>query len=199
MILVACGSESGVPESDAGDTGPPASVVTWPGDHGLPNPSIPSVTLNEGEVVALLARLAMLLDACADDLPCQGEAMDEFSAECLTVAGFPTYLNSDGNWATETGGRDQEFFTAVHLCDERMNTLLPPPTEITEEYLSDYYDFLVELKECVEAQRFFVEDPPSREAFIENPQWHPYEHVSLQTAEEYAALEEVCPQNFTPD
>lgn len=185
LVLVGCQDTAQEVDGDTLDTSTLGS--------SLP----PATSLEQDDLSDLESKLKLSLEACAEDTPCQGEALDEFWAACMTASGFLTYLDSDGNYTIENGGRDQEMFAAADFCDNRMYSLLPPPTEPTEEYFSDYYDFLVELKECVEAQGYFVEEPPSREAFIEaslsqSDIWHPYEHAS-----NWEDLEKVCPQDFS--
>lgn len=180
LMLVGCRSS---PESNDGSTDESSSSTT---------------VLSEDELQNLASSLKLRIDACAEDIACQAEALDKFYAECMTTSGFLTVRTSDGFWTTESGGRDEELVEASQHCDARANSVLPASAEITDDYLSNYYDFLLEVRSCVEAEGYAVEPPPSRESFIESQgaEWHPYEGMDRISAQEFNALERACPQDF---
>lgn len=75
---------------------------------------------------------------------------------------------------------------------------LPEPTEPTDEQLAEHYDYLVEVKECLEAEGYETSDPPSLDTYIETGgRWSPYSLVAQDDTigiEEWNALNVACPQ-----
>jgi hypothetical protein len=79
---------------------------------------------------------------------------------------------------------------------------IPPPTP---EYLEAYYDHLVALKACLEAEGYTIpRSPPTVESFVESlgGNWHPYQWVepdpsSQESIDEWQRVNEACPQDFS--
>jgi hypothetical protein len=120
--------------------------------------------------------------------------------ECLADRGFPSESvpsASGGLWRAPIAEDQAEAFRlASEECLIESGLLTGEPIQPpSSEYLSAYYDFLLELAQCVEAQGYPVRDPPSRETFIESEGaiWHPYEQVGA-SEEDFLQLEEACPQ-----
>lgn len=128
--------------------------------------------------------------ACQQDLSCEEAVANSFFVQCMTDAGFTVELAG----GVITIGSD-DAMEAAQECDKQMSALLPPGPELTPEYLSDYYDFLLEVAECAEGQGHIADEPTSKESFIESrgANWHPYQNL---IGPEFAALERACPQDF---
>lgn len=75
---------------------------------------------------------------------------------------------------------------------------LPEPTEPADDQLAEHYDYLLEAKECLEAEGYETGDPPSLDTYIETGgQWSPYNLVAQDDTigiEEWNALNVACPQ-----
>lgn len=127
--------------------------------------------------------------ACGEDLSCEENVMNSFLVQCMTNAGFAVDL-TDG---VMTMGSDDAMH-ASQDCFGQMSALLPPGPELTPEYLSNYYEFLLGVAECAEGQGHIADEPPSKESFIESREanWHPDQNL---IGPEFAALERACPQD----
>ncbi|MFH1331205.1 MAG: hypothetical protein ABIJ48_11205 [Actinomycetota bacterium] len=120
--------------------------------------------------------------------------------QCLADRGFPgeQVPSASGDlWRVPIAESQVEAFRqASDQCLVESGLLTGEPIQPpSAEYLSAYYDFLLELAECVEAQGYPVPSPPSRETFVESGGaiWHPYERVGAGE-EDFLRLEEACPQ-----
>jgi hypothetical protein len=125
--------------------------------------------------------------------------MNAFIDECLASAGFVRVLLPDGTYKVDARGLEDELTEAWSDCTSRMSTALPVPVA-DDAYFAGYYDFLVELKDCVESEGYLVAEPPSKPAWIESQGalWHPFEGLDSLSDSELADLERACPQNFSP-
>lgn len=132
--------------------------------------------------------------ACAADLPCEEALMNSFLAQCLTDAGF-SVDHTDGGVSAGGPGDTEAAGRASLVCFGQMSALLPPGPDLTPEYLSDYYDFLIGVAECAEDQGHIPDDPPTKESFVASggSNWHPYQNL---IGPEFADLERACPQDF---
>lgn len=149
--------------------------------------------------------LARRLDDCdPGDLRCEGDALDVFLGACLERHGFlqvKTEVEIGTErievYQTDAGGRVEELRSATDECHSRAYAMLPPGPVIDEAYYERFFDFLLDLKECLEGEGWTVPDPPSKEVWVESEGavWHPYERMGALSGERLAALEAVCPQH----
>jgi hypothetical protein len=120
--------------------------------------------------------------------------------QCLHDHGFPVEVIPPGDGISFSNVPSEQMEAAdrtFEACQAGLN--LPEYAEPTHEQLEQHYYYLLELKECVEAEGYATTDPPSLETFIETGGlWSPYDLVAndLQMGiQEWYALNEACPQN----
>lgn len=67
----------------------------------------------------------------------------------------------------------------------------------TPELASAFYDFLIEVADCLGRVGLEVPEPPSRAAFVESrgAVWHPYEAIvaSGRSPTRMSRIEQLCP------
>lgn len=86
------------------------------------------------------------------------------------------------------------FVADVRPCEAGLN--LPEDTEVSEQFITDRYYALFDVKSCLERLGYEIEEPTSIETFIEDWQsgagpWDPYDSVPNAALEE---ADQVCPQ-----
>jgi hypothetical protein len=123
--------------------------------------------------------------------------MDRFLDECLTHRGFIRVRLPSGIYEIDSGGQQEALAEAFDECVQAAYAALPSAPPADAAYYAMYYDFLVELKSCVEGEGYEVPDPPSRDSFVDSDgaNWHPYQDMHLVPDEELSALEIACPQD----
>lgn len=89
----------------------------------------------------------------------------EFTAGCLTEAGFPSELMPNGSVKTAHGAQYDEFRQAGQECDQEFGPL-PSAAPASDEELSKFYDLQVESYECLVEHGHNPMPPPSRETYI---------------------------------
>jgi hypothetical protein len=159
---------------------------------GAPEPG-PSAPVGDLER-ALDARLA----ACtSSDQQCRVDAVDLFLDECLALRGFVRVRLPSGIFEIHSGGQPEALAEAFDECVHRAYAALPPVPSADADYYAHYYDFLLELKACVETAGYEVPEPPSRDSFVESEgaNWHPYQNMDRLGDAALAALERTCPQD----
>lgn len=143
-----------------------------------------------------------------DDVETSVHELLERHRRCVEDRGFPLQeeeRTADGSQIYSYAVAESQqaaFRAAMDECYGEVGLLdgspIPPPSP---EYLSNYFDFLVALKGCVDDHATFsVPDPPSRESFIESggSNWHPYDPRWMSASpEEFVVLESACPQDFS--
>lgn len=151
---------------------------------------------------------ALTLSACSDgpantEDPQQGRiafrddlrGYYEQLARCLTDLGFPSevYPSGDGLRGTENpmggGVVDAEAYAAASAaCDEQVGPH-PEIPAVSADDVEVYYDRLIEVGQCLEANGFSSTPPMSREVYVETylasltgggspPTWSPYDDGS---------------------
>ncbi|MGA7096429.1 MAG: hypothetical protein WB245_02555 [Acidimicrobiia bacterium] len=92
----------------------------------------------------------------------------------------------------------RQLATARAILDACLAGLnLPSPQAPSEEQLAELYGDLLEVKECLEAEGYTVEPPPSLGLFIESYKtgpWHPYNSLPNLDQAEWERLNDRCPQ-----
>lgn len=121
-------------------------------------------------------------------------------ADCLTEAGFPSTVRSDGGIQIDGVPPEQQqaFVEADTSCAEQLGSI-PGEAPFTTPELSVLYDLHVEGRDCLEDQGLAVSDPPSRQTWIaqyeaglsgaDEAPWSPWSEAS-----DPATAIEVCPE-----
>ncbi|PMC75024.1 hypothetical protein [Brachybacterium sp. UMB0905] len=107
--------------------------------------------------------------------------------------GLPIEVTSDGGFQYDnTVVTEEEFDRVYELCEKELMKAgaIGPPPAADPEYLSAVYDELVEQAQCLTDEGYTVEEPPSRETWIESKgaAWDPWGSVAENDGVE--ALEE---------
>ncbi len=116
---------------------------------------------------------------------------------CLAAKGFAAEAAPGGGIYMSYPNDQEEAATAARqACLESFPDYDPEPPVPTEADLRALLSALIETKSCLEAQGFEVSDPPTADAFVQNPgMWHPYmslpEFMPMETRNK---LNEICPQ-----
>ncbi len=131
-----------------------------------------------------------------------GEVPEEypFVLDCMEWYGFPGEVDpvtGEGlvfDYAPEATG---EFMAAITDCSNAWRRLAGLRTEPPDrDELATMYDRFLEVQECLVANGFPVEDPPTREVFVETESpWHPYNalYKGGVDTEVLEAAEAACP------
>ena len=115
---------------------------------------------------------------------------------CMAEKGFTVEIMDDGGISSDVpteqiSQRDaaMEACTSEHGFDQ-------PPEPLTDAQLSELYDDLVEVKECLEEAGHEVDDPPSLQSFVDSQgaAWHPYDSLDPSSLAEFQDVERQCPQ-----
>ncbi len=153
--------------------------------EGLPDP-VPSPTLVSGNPVPDEATL---------------EHYDSMGA-CLAEYGVAAeYDPRSGGLSIQSAGIGQEALTEAITTCRAVEGL--PTGEPTEEYLRDYYPFLMALYDCLVEEGLPVPELVTEEVFVETGgYWHPYDVIWAQaeaaqtaTTPELTAAMAQCPND----
>lgn len=125
---------------------------------------------------------------------------DVFAAHmksCLAESGFAAEVTPDGGIQMRYPNDQEEAAAAAQQAclgsSPEYDPSLPLPSEAE---LAALFSSLLETKACLEAQGFEVSDPPTADAFAENPgMWHPYLSIPEDLPiEAWHELNAKCPQ-----
>lgn len=152
-------------------------------DKGAQKPSAPATPVFEGtEDEWLLAR-----------------------ADCLTAAGWDAEADvqlDSISVPSVTFEQRKAFKQAEAACSRSVGDLPTEPPHSAEELEKIYDYFVEELTPCLTKRGYQVEDPPSRDTFIESYYdptaegvWIPYDHVDPPSQEEWREIQLQCPQD----
>ncbi len=128
----------------------------------------------------------------------------EFVLECFRRYGFEGEIDPmDLSIGFETPPEQQERFWEVNqLClQEEFEWLGYPLGKNSPEELRRHYRAYLYVRECMIAEGYPVDDPPSLEAYVESGGeiWHPYDAL-MQGGEGsptfFTKLEQICPQDL---
>lgn len=118
--------------------------------------------------------------------------------ECANDHGVPARLLPPGDGYSLDEVDPRQLATARAILDACLAGLnLPSPQAPSEEQLAELYGDLLEVKECLEAEGYTVEPPPSLGLFIESYKtgpWHPYNSLPNLDQAEWERLNDRCPQ-----
>lgn len=115
---------------------------------------------------------------------------------CMDQLGWEVISDARGEGFEYEGVADQQVAmdSAIEACSEFLG--LQDQDPFTEEFLALSYDNKREVADCLRSMGFDVEDPPSREVYIEQTiaerfsVWNVHEHVPDNR---WSAVEEQCP------
>lgn len=171
----------------AGVVGIVALVSCSADDAGPPPPPDPQTSTAAGPTSSAEPERRAELDTI--------EAYYPRLADCLTDKGFPaTWDPVEGAMQVQVGGEDQMNAAdeADSACQEELG---PKPTRapVTGAELAALYDEHVEAYECLVAQGYAPEEPPTRELWLaEYPSGNAWEpHVDPQSLDRFP--DDVCP------
>ncbi len=127
----------------------------------------------------------------------------EFKLECMRSFGFDGEIQEKSLAILSDVPPEQfdRYMEVGEICRRRLFAKLGVPEKKTEEDLLKDYSALLYVRECMLAEGYPVDDPPSPEVFVETygAIWHPYTGVMLGTQEPiayYTRLEEICPADL---
>lgn len=200
LLFVACGAADGALEADPSshDVRPAAPE---PGGADLTNPDL----LEQAK--AFIEGLPLPTQA----LPSGMTEAAQILATCTEQFGFPIYeperAQQAGQFFYKVGEQRERFQAVQEACRAAMfdlGVIVPPSPEANEQLYAAY----LSVQQCLRDGGFPTVTPPSREAFVENPEiWSPWEAMiergarvlpspeivnSDRYAEYFEALE-VCP------
>ncbi|MGJ8720688.1 MAG: hypothetical protein ACSHW9_02475 [Salinibacterium amurskyense] len=118
-------------------------------------------------------------------------------SKCLNEEGFETNVVDEGVGGTLTDAQKEPYAVAMYACNIKypMDPRYTVPfSDAQLNYLYDYYTG--DLTDCLTAEGITVEEPPSRQKFLETysaGSWTPY--ASATGVSDWLALNEQCPQN----
>lgn len=121
-------------------------------------------------------------------------------AGCLAERGIATTLEADGaGFSAEPGALDQEQFRAViEECKNLTGAGSTPPAQLTPDEIRAVYDRWIETAECLRSQGYEPDEPTSVQAFVDawstGGAWNPYLSIETDSSEEFARLNQLCPQ-----
>jgi hypothetical protein len=119
--------------------------------------------------------------------------------QCLRDQGFAVEAIPPGDgidFSNVAPEQSEEAERTLWACLAGLN--LPEPTEPTDEQLAEHYNYLIQVKECVESEGYETTEPPSVDTYIATGGlWSPYDlvvHDDTIGMQEWNALNEACPQ-----
>jgi hypothetical protein len=131
-----------------------------------------------------------------------GEEYDAAVVTCLTAAGWDAVANQYGvSVPSVTVDQREEFERARDACDRQIGKLPPEPNK-TKAEIGELYDYFVTTAaECVRDHGYRVDDPPSRDTYIEDYYtadvlWSIYGAVpDDMSQQDWETLNRDCPQD----
>ncbi|HZD21987.1 MAG TPA: hypothetical protein VE569_01065 [Acidimicrobiia bacterium] len=119
--------------------------------------------------------------------------------QCLRDQGFAVEAIPPGDGIDFSYVPDVDHPAAertLWACQAGLN--LPDYVEPTNEQLAEHYNYLLEVRQCVEAEGYETTEPPLLETYIDTGGlWSPYDLVANDDTigiQEWYALNEACPQ-----
>lgn len=127
------------------------------------------------------------------------EERSEVQAQCLTNLGFPTTVQSDGSYQTNsTAEQDESLALASYTCELQYPVDLRYAQAFTRTQLKTIYTYYRDsLLPCLQGQGLDIGQLPSEETYVEgvttgNAPWTPYDSVDLASVD-VDALNKACP------
>lgn len=134
--------------------------------------------------VAIMAALTSCSDANPQPPSPSPTTANEASdvARCLLERGWEVKVEADGVTADVPPEQQERLNADMEECIEQFGDS-PPAFPQTAAAAEQQYDMLLAVAECVSGLGYPVDDPPSRQAYVEAmlneqlPHWHPYQHL----------------------
>lgn len=127
------------------------------------------------------------------------EERADVQAKCLTSLGFPTSVESNGSYLTEsTADQDEALAEASYTCELQYPTDLRYAQAFTRTQLKTIYAYYRDdLIPCLQNQGQNIGQLPSEETYVEgmttgNAGWTPYDSLNLESIDT-DAMNEACP------
>lgn len=123
-------------------------------------------------------------------------------ATCLRDRGWAVTVDEAFLSIEATGAGEQgEAFAAANTECAAAAGPQPNAAPMTVDEIGQQYDYLVQMKACLEAQGYSVSEPTSRTRFIDdylsgNPPWSPYVDLKGLTPAEWRSVLLACPQDM---
>lgn len=123
-------------------------------------------------------------------------------SDCLTNAGFPTTVNSDGSWTTNNSSDQEEAFAlANYTCEIQYPKELRYAQALTrKQFRSIFAYYRDSLVPCLKDRGYEIASQPSEETFVEaavsgSEAWSPYDSVDTSSSDsvEIDSLTKDCP------
>ncbi len=118
-------------------------------------------------------------------------------ASCMAERGYVVELDGRGGSRFDIpAGQEAGATAADEVCSAKASAVLGPPRVPTAEELLDRYEFLLEMKTCLEAEGYDISEPPSRDSFVDatGANWYPFAEIAPTDEAEWSRLNERCPQ-----
>ncbi len=179
------------------------ALVACAGSPGSPGSPDAGTTADQGAEATTAAAAPGV--AGEDEYPVfagTGEEYDAAVVTCLTAAGWDAVANQYGvSVPSVTVDQREEFERARDACDRQIGKLPPEPNK-TKAEIGELYDYFVTTAaECVRDHGYRVDDPPSRDTYIEDYYtadvlWSIYGAVpDDMSQQDWETLNRDCPQD----
>ncbi len=118
---------------------------------------------------------------------------------CVADQGLPVEVSPEGdvNFESEIEEEHALFAKYAEACnDELIKQGLVAAATGTPEFWEAEYERLQAVADCVRAEGYDVDDPPTLAVYVESQgaAWHPYSQVQPQSQAEIDELNAICPQ-----
>ncbi len=127
----------------------------------------------------------------------------ETKLACIRSFGFAAELDQTdlGIVADLPPEQQDEYFDVLDICRRRLFAELGVSEVPSREELTAHYRAYLYVRECMIAEGYPVDDPPSLEVYVEShgAAWHPYDAVMAGGQGSpgfFSGLEETCPQDL---
>lgn len=124
----------------------------------------------------------------------------DFLAQCLEEQGIAAEVDREATELIVPDAHQQEaVVAAMEGCRAQAREEgVFPEVELTREDLQRVYEQLVAAEDCLEQLGYSIQDPPSRDSFIESYEageepWHPYLYLPDLSPTQIDELTVACP------
>ena len=125
--------------------------------------------------------------------------------ECANDHGIPLKVSPQGDGISGFNDAGTHLFAVSQAVLDACyaGLMLPEYADPPDEYLEQHYDYLLEVKACMETHGWPVSQPPTREEYVANypgEAWHPYDLIAAPGVETptLSAVDAACPQTQRP-
>ncbi len=207
ILAAACVPAAQGPSSSA-DPGPSTTAgisttvsVSAAASSTTTSPPVTTGSVASAEEIARLLPSTPVTTAPAGAVRASVLERQRFAVECFRRYGFEGVIQEDSGILFDVPPSQQDRFGEVNrLCleeeAEEFGMELGVPSA---ETLRRHYRAYLYVRECMIAEGYPVDDPPSLEVFVESggAAWHPYNaFMASGRAAELDRLEQTCPQDL---